>query len=342
MIVDFHRHMLPPNARDWLDSEGAAVGVELEGGEVVHTQGFRWPLSDRFTEAEAVMADLASQTVDAAVVSIPPPLLFHEAPTDAAAEFVDEANRGLLALAQAHPGRFRVLGSVLLQDPRAAAEGVHRLAANQLCAGVQIGTSLHGCDLSDPAFGDFWRAVAESRLLAMIHPVYLGGLPGLEDRYLTNVAGNPLLTTVAAMRMIDAGLLESESAPTVLLVHAGGFLPYQLGRLAHASKVRSELRVSCADAKDAAYSFLYDTITHDPQVLRFLIEHVGASRVLLGSDAPFDMADPDPVGTLASASGTVVEQVASWNAVRVLGARGFADAPARSAVSAEHEDDHAS
>jgi aminocarboxymuconate-semialdehyde decarboxylase len=72
--------------------------------------------------------------------------------------------------------------------------------------------------------------------------------------------------------------------------------------------------------------FLFDTIAHDPAQLRALVEAVGAERVLLGSDYPFDMADPDPVGTVRAAGLDRREQEAllAGNAERLLGLGGAA------------------
>jgi aminocarboxymuconate-semialdehyde decarboxylase len=40
--------------------------------------------------------------------------------------------------------------------------------------------------------------------------------------------------------------------------------------------------------------FTYDTISHSPDALRFLVETVGADRVMLGSDYCFDMGYERP------------------------------------------------
>ena len=37
--------------------------------------------------------------------------------------------------------------------------------------------------------------------------------------------------------------------------------------------------------------FYFDTLVHDPQALRFLIDAVGASRLALGSDYPFPLGE---------------------------------------------------
>ena len=66
--------------------------------------------------------------------------------------------------------------------------------------------------------------------------------------------------------------------------------------------------------------FLFDTVVHDPALLRAVIETVGADRVLLGSDYPFDMADPRPVETVRAARLSEEDEAAvlSGNAERLL------------------------
>ena len=77
-----------------------------------------------------------------------------------------------------------------------------------------------------------------------------------------------------------------------------------------------------SEPADAAIGrFLFDTVTHDPPLLRALVQAVGADRVLLGSDYPFDMGDPDPVGTIRAAGlGEEAERaLMHGNAERLLG-----------------------
>jgi aminocarboxymuconate-semialdehyde decarboxylase len=55
------------------------------------------------------------------------------------------------------------------------------------------------------------------------------------------------------------------------------------------------------DPVESIRRFWFDTITHDAGLLRELADFVGEDRLLLGSDHPFDMADPDPVATVRAA-----------------------------------------
>jgi aminocarboxymuconate-semialdehyde decarboxylase len=64
-----------------------------------------------------------------------------------------------------------------------------------------------------------------------------------------------------------------------------------------------------------------DSLTHDAASLRFLVERLGASQVLLGSDHPFDMGEKDPVGKLKEAvdDPETVSAIAGGTAARLLG-----------------------
>jgi len=81
-----------------------------------------------------------------------------------------------------------------------------------------------------------------------------------------------------------------------LQLHGGGFVPYQAGRFRHGWHVRSEPRATLAAPPDDSLNRLFfDTIVHDQPALQFLVSRAGASRVLLGSDYPFDMGTLDGV-----------------------------------------------
>ena len=135
----------------------------------------------------------------------------------------------------------------------------------------------------------------------LIHPAFNEPHAGLEPYYLQNVIGNPLETTVMVERMICAGVFARHPELRLVLVHGGGYLPYQAGRLAHACGVRPEIPVSAGDVWRAFGQLYFDTITHDVAALRYLAQRVGIDHVLLGTDLPFDMALQAPAAVLAEA-----------------------------------------
>ena len=65
--------------------------------------------------------------------------------------------------------------------------------------------------------------------------------------------------------------------------------------------MRPELADSPADPWAYLGQVLIDTITHDPDALRYLIAKVGAENLVMGTDLPFDMATPEPMAALRAA-----------------------------------------
>jgi aminocarboxymuconate-semialdehyde decarboxylase len=130
----------------------------------------------------------------------------------------------------------------------------------------------------------------------MIHPGNVAGADRLRGYYLNNLVGNPLDTTIAGACLIFGGVLERYPKLDFVMVHGGGFIPYQGGRWVHGWQVRPEPKVHL-NHSPAPYldRFLYDTICHSKASLEFLIATAGANRVFLGSDYPYDMGMMDCV-----------------------------------------------
>jgi aminocarboxymuconate-semialdehyde decarboxylase len=65
----------------------------------------------------------------------------------------------------------------------------------------------------------------------------------------------------------------------------------------------------------------FDTITHSRMALEYLIENFGAEHVLLGSDYPYEMGDPEPVASLRAAriDAQQFDQIACANVCKLLG-----------------------
>ena len=191
---------------------------------------------------------------------------------------------------------------------------------------MEITASVGGDYLGDPRFEPFWAAAEATGALVFVHPTTRGFAdPVFERHYLWNLVGNPMETTIAAADLIMGGTLERHPGLRILLAHAGGAIVALRGRLRHGHRAVAAAGVSLDVSPDELVGrFLFDTITHDPALLRALVDLVGADRVLLGSDYPFDMADADPVGTVRAAGLSPAEEeaVLGGNAARLLeGAR---------------------
>jgi aminocarboxymuconate-semialdehyde decarboxylase len=224
---------------------------------------------------------------------------------------VQRQNEALAALAG---DRVRVLGTV---DPEHPTQLVELMRDGRL-GGVEVPASVGGAYLGDGRFRDFWAAAEETGALVFVHPTTRGfSVTALEEHYLWNTVGNPLETTVAAAHMLGAGVLDEHPRLRVLLAHGGGALPALRGRLAHEQTIHPPGR----DVRAALGRFHVDTVVHDAEVLRGLVELFGPERVLLGSDYPFDMGSERPAEIVRSLGLPQQDEAAilGGNTLRLLG-----------------------
>jgi aminocarboxymuconate-semialdehyde decarboxylase len=295
---DVHNHAVPREAVELLRrAEGYPIRVD---GEFMEADRVRAELTRVFVEPAAKLEQLESVGLEAAVVSGSPALFAYEADADRGTALCGAVNTGLADLCEFSPERLRWLAHVPLQEPETAAAMLAQ-AAGAGAVGAQIGTSVAGTPLTEAGLDPLWAAVEELGLPLMLHPAYNHPHPGLEGYHLQNAIGNQLETTIAAERLIVTGVLDRHPGLRLLLVHAGGYMPWQAGRLRHAATVRAELGDSPTDPYAYFGRIFVDTITHDAATLRFLVDRVGSDSVAMGTDLPFDMATPDPVAALEGA-----------------------------------------
>lgn len=295
MRIDIHTHFIPPDFVETARHGQAADNVTIEQRNdqewVIHPQGFQYPLSDEFWKVEAKLKHMDGLGIDVSVLTVSPTLLFHWTEPGLAKDFCQQANEAMANFV-AQSDRLYGMAAVPLQAPEAAATELRRAVTELGLKGVQIGTTMENIPLDDERFDPFFAAAAELNVPVVLHPYYVGLRPEFADFYFTNLIGNPLETGVAASRLILSGCLDRHSNLTLVLVHAGGFMPYQIGRLDHGYKVRKEANTKIASPPSSYLRrFYFDTITHASTPLKFLVELVGADRVVIGTDIPFDMQD---------------------------------------------------
>jgi aminocarboxymuconate-semialdehyde decarboxylase len=323
--IDAHTHFIPESLPDECRGRPEwGVGVESRDGQrwVVHDQGFAYPLDPTFVDVDEKLRDMDNRGIGLSIMSLAPPLFLYGIPAHDGQAFARYANDSLAELVAAGGGRLAGIATLPMQSPDAAAAELRRCVQELSLVGAQIGTSIGDAQLDDPRFTTVLETAESLGVPLMLHPYYVGPKPGLGDFYLTNIFGNPLDTALAASRLIFSGTLARHPRLNFLLVHGGGFLPYQIGRLDHGWSVRNEPK-ALLDRAPSEYldRFHFDTITHHDAALRWLLQLVGAARVVLGTDLPYDMGDADPVGRLerVAAGSRVRARVAGLNAVELFG-----------------------
>jgi aminocarboxymuconate-semialdehyde decarboxylase len=326
--VDVHCHFIPPALLDRIAAEGASHSVTLQerGAKQVvdfagrdQTQVFpkgmldleqrlRW-MDDNEIEIQVLSAwmDFSAYVLD---------------PADGAwlASSLNELTAEAIAR---HADRLRAMAAVPLQEPNLAAAELRRAVTDLGMIGVEIATSVVDDELDEDRFDPFWTAAADLSVLVLIHPYASIGAERLERYFFSNVVGNPAEETVAAAHLIFGGVLERHPGLRVCLTHGGGFLPYQIGRQDRGFVARPDVAAVRLTAAPSSFlrRFFYDTIVHSPEALRFLVDRVGSDRVLLGSDYPFPMGDPNPVETVTRADlpPDSIDAIVRRNALEAMG-----------------------
>lgn len=293
LTVDVHTHFLPPQLVAEARARQAVDGLRTEraGGQewMVHRQGFRYPLQRVFYDVPARLDAMTASGIDIGILSLAPTLFMYWLESREALTLCRRANDELAAAGLSSGGRLRPVAALPMQDPDAAVTEFRRAVRELGMVGAEIGPSVEGQPLYDPELRPVLAAASELGVPLIIHPYSVAARPGLADFYLSNLVGNPLETTACAARLILSGTLDDLPELRLLLMHGGGYLPYQIGRLDHGYRVRPEAGGCRRSPSSYLERFHYDTLTHASRPLAFLISLVGAARVVYGTDFPFDM-----------------------------------------------------
>jgi aminocarboxymuconate-semialdehyde decarboxylase len=298
--IDVHAHFFPERYLDLIAREGAAFGASVDrsnpkGPAIVVGSSRTPPLDASYWDLDRRRRAMDRTGVALQALSLTVPMVYF-AEGELGARLAAAHNDAMSEAHRAFPDRFVCCATLPMQDPARARAELDRAAALPGMRGVYMGTNVNGRELSDPAFTPIFARCEALRLPVLLHPIHVvGGGPRLSRFYLSNLLGNPFDTAVAAAHLVFGGVLDRFPKLEVCLPHAGGAMPYLVGRLTHGQKVRPENRgVAKRPFKTYLRRFTYDTIAHDPEPLAYLVDLVGADRVMIGSDFCFDMGPTQP------------------------------------------------
>jgi aminocarboxymuconate-semialdehyde decarboxylase len=307
VIVDVHIHLLSPRALDAARRDGARLGVRvLDDAErprlVIGSEPPTRPLLEGLYTLDRHLSFLQSQGIDVAVFGPLMDVAGYSLPSEQGAAWCRVQNEALAATLAETGGRHVGLATLPLQEPKAAAEELHHAVLALGLRGAMIDPNAVGRPLGDRAFDPLWKAAAELSAPVILHPFLLEAVERYNRHYLHNLVGYPFETTLAAGSLVLGGTLDRFPPLDVVLLHGGGLLPYHIGRFDRGHAGRPEVRADGA-AVPSSYlrRFHYDTLVQYAPALAYLVNVVGADRVMLGSDHPFWMGDPEPVRVVREA-----------------------------------------
>jgi aminocarboxymuconate-semialdehyde decarboxylase len=225
------------------------------------------------------------------VCTIPVMFSYWAKPADCAALSIF-LNDHIAELVQRYPRNYIGLGTIPMQDTEEAIKELERIKSIGL-VGVQIGSNINDENLSEEKFFPIFEACSRLNLAVMIHPWQMMGFDTMKKYWLPWLVGMPAETSRAACSMIFGGVLERLPKLRVCFSHAGGsFLP-TIGRIEHGFNCRPDLVAIDNPINPREYlgKFWVDSITHDIDALKYILNMQGSKRVCLGSDYPFPLGD---------------------------------------------------
>jgi aminocarboxymuconate-semialdehyde decarboxylase len=331
MPIDVHAHYVPPHMVEALEATGRAFGVSVVKHPpscqcALHFDyGFKArPFFARLIEPVADrLAAMDRQGIDRQVLSGWTDICAYALPSAERARWHRFLNENLAAPCAQHPQRFSMLAAVPLPDAALAAAELDHAVRQLGAVGAVIGCNIEGKNLGDLDLDEFWQKAVDLDVGVFLHPVIATPVTRVEKFQLAQIAQYTFDTTVTVGSLIFSGVLDRFPTLRLLLAHGGGTYPYLAGRFDHMqARMGMAGQTNAAKQKPSDYArrFYYDTILHEPSILRWLSERVSVERIVLGSDYSFPPADDDPVATvrMAGFAGTDFKKVVEDNALALF------------------------
>lgn len=313
--IDIHAHLVPRSLWAAADVRKPWHGFKHEPGEGLGTivgDGKRTAFTSdkvRYSPEERIK-DMDAQGVDVQVVSIHTPFFGYHLDSAEGTALAREVNDEIAGMTKQWPARFAGLATLPMQDVKASIEELERAVTKLGLKGAELDTQVNGAQWDEPKFLPFFKAAESMGAVLFYHPQPQNNF--LRDRTprdgLPNSLGVILDDAIVTAILICGGVLEACPDIRICIAHGGGPACYAMGRLDRAWHGRPEARRIPQPPSKYQRRLYYDTVTGSEEALRFLLDQVGADRVVLGSDWPFVPWKPSPGGWVQSLQSLTQEE----------------------------------
>lgn len=298
--IDTHTHIIPKHIPDFSKKFGYGDFIRLEH----HEKGRAWMMQGdkRFREIvencwdeDVRLQEMVQHQADMQVICTIPVMFSYWAKAKDALEVSVFLNDHITEVVQKHPKNFVGLATVPLQDTKLAIQELERcMKAGH--KGVQIGSNVNNKNLNEPEFMEFFAACESLNAAILVHPWQMMGQEHMSKYWLPWLVGMPAEISRAICSMIFGGVFEKYPNLKVCFAHGGGsFLP-TISRIEHGWECRPDLVAidNAENPKKYLGKFWVDSHVCDHKMLQYIIDMVGADKVMQGSDYPFPLGEAVP------------------------------------------------
>jgi len=298
--IDTHTHIIPKNIPDFKKKFGYGDFIQLnhhKAGKAWMMQGdvkFREILANCW-DAEMRIKEMAEHQADMQVICTIPIMFSYWAKANDCLEVSKFLNDDIALTVSNYADKFIGLATVPMQNTVLAIKELERCMANGF-KGVQIGSNINNLNLNEPQFNEFFAACENLNAAILVHPWQMMGQEHMTKYWLPWLVGMPAEISRAICSFIFGGIFEKYKNLKVCFAHGGGsFLP-TLGRIIHGWECRPDLVAidNPVNPKEYLGKFWVDSHVCDHKLLQYVIDLVGADKILQGSDYPFPLGEAVP------------------------------------------------
>jgi aminocarboxymuconate-semialdehyde decarboxylase len=297
--IDSHTHILPPTMPNWTYKFGYGDFIwvketpEVGYADMMKGNDFFRTIEENCWDADLRISDYEKFNTQVQVVCTVPVMFSYWAKAKDTLELSQFLNDHIANLQAKYPKNYVGLGTIPMQDTDLAIQEMERLKNDLNMPGIQIGSNINDLNLSEKQFFPIFEAAERLDMSIMIHPWEMMGFSSMEKYWLPWLVGMPAETSRAMASLIFSGTLEKLPNLKVMMSHAGGSFIPTIGRLEHGFNCRPDLVAVDNKINPREYlgKFWVDCITHDIDMLKYIVNTVGSEKVCLGTDYPFPLGD---------------------------------------------------
>jgi aminocarboxymuconate-semialdehyde decarboxylase len=324
MITDVHCHFIPDAYFRFVRQRSEfEVRVDSAPGDSVNLvcRGALYGLNTTFFDPERQLLRMNALGIERSVVSLATPLVDYYVDAELAMKAARLCNDGFAQLVASDPRRFAAWAYLPMQEPSSAAAELRRCVREHGFVGGHLATNVRGTYLPDESFRPIFDTANELDVPLFLHPVDPPGRERTGEYELTVVSGYLFDTTINIMRMICSNFLDRYGKLKLVCAHTGAYSLMLRNRMQREVDTNAKLsKMLNRKVGDYLRDLYFDTVCFEPDYLRFAAGIVPAEHLLLGSDAPFPLGEPDPVNFVRRAlTADGAELALSKNFSRLIG-----------------------